>query len=202
MENRLSVRELHREELTLAADLTARGMRDNPLNIAAFGDDPVRRSARVRSMFRIAVPMTFRKGSVLAAFDGETLVAVAGNMPSATCQPGSFEKLPLALRMLVGVGPSAFARLARWLSLWAAHDLAEPHWHLGPVAVDAHLQGKGIGSVVMTEYCKRIEQANSVGYLETDKPQNVKFYEKFGFRLIGEATVLNVPNWFMRRAAR
>jgi predicted N-acetyltransferase YhbS len=82
---------------------------------------------------------------------------------------------------------------------WKKHDLSEPHWHLGPVAVDAHLQGIGIGSAMMAEYCARIDRARAAGYLETDKLVNVAFYEKFGFKTIGQTEVLNIPNWFMRR---
>jgi hypothetical protein len=39
-------------------------------------------------------------------------------------------------------------------------------------------------------------------YLETDKSENVPFYQKFGFTVVAEADVLGVPNWFMSRAAR
>jgi GNAT superfamily N-acetyltransferase len=87
------------------------------------------------------------------------------------------------------------------MSEWKKHDLSEAHWHLGPVAVDAHLQKTGIGSAMMAEYCARIDLARGVGYLETDKEVNVRFYEKFGFQTIAESTVLDIPNWFMRRPA-
>jgi hypothetical protein len=53
----------------------------------------------------------------------------------------------------------------------------------------------------MVEYCTRLDGANAVGYLETDKPENVKFYRRFGFQTIAEAPVLNIPSWFMRRAS-
>jgi Acetyltransferase (GNAT) domain len=67
------------------------------------------------------------------------------------------------------------------------------------VAVDSHLQGKGLGSALMAEYCARLDGANAVGYLETDRAENVKFYRRFGFQTIAEAPVLNIPNWFMQR---
>ncbi len=69
----LSIRDLRQEDLVVAVDLTARGMRDNPLDIAAFGSDPVRRAERMRRLFRIALPMTHRKGCVFGAFYGATL---------------------------------------------------------------------------------------------------------------------------------
>ena len=200
MSNGLSIRELRLDDLFVAADLTARSMRDNPLNVAAFGSDLARRKERMRRMFRIVLPTTHRKGLVLGAFDGAVLVGLAGTMPSTSCQPGSGEKLLLLPQMIGAVGFSGLARLVRWTERWATHDLAEPHWHLGPVAVDPHLQRKGIGTALMIEYCTRLDRANAVGYLETDKAENVKFYGRFGFQTIVQAPVLNIPNWFMRRA--
>jgi hypothetical protein len=39
----------------------------------------------------------------------------------------------------------------------------------------------------------------AVSYLETDKEINVRFYERFGFEIVGKANVLGVPNWFMNK---
>ena len=77
--------------------------------------------------------------------------------------------------------------------------VGDDHVHLGPVAVDSHLQGQGIGSQMMREHCRRLDALRELGYLETDKPENVRFYERFGFEVIEEAPVIGVSNWFMRR---
>jgi ribosomal protein S18 acetylase RimI-like enzyme len=195
----LLVRELSPREIEAAADLTARGMRDNPLNLAAFGADPVQREARLRRMFRLVLPRTCSEGWMLGAFERSTLVAIAAGLPSTKCQPRAVEKLRMARPMLFAVGAGGFLNLLRWTGAWAAHDLSEAHWHLGPVAVDSHLQGMGIGSALVAETCARFDRANAVGYLETDKLENVSFYRRLGFETVGEARVLNTRNWFMRR---
>lgn len=87
----------------------------------------------------------------------------------------------------------------KWLGTWSKHDPKERHWHLGPVAVDAHLQGMGIGSNLMRVFCAKMDAAGETAYLETDKDINVRFYEKFGFEVVGEEDVIGVPNWFMIR---
>jgi hypothetical protein len=51
----------------------------------------------------------------------------------------------------------------------------------------------------MREYCRRLDLAPEVSYLETDKPENVRFYERHGYVVIDEADVIGVPNWFMIR---
>ena len=54
----------------------------------------------------------------------------------------------------------------------------------------------------MAEHSRRLDAAGQVGYLETDKAENVSFYERFGYETLGEQEVIGVPNWFMRREPR
>jgi ribosomal protein S18 acetylase RimI-like enzyme len=89
-----------------------------------------------------------------------------------------------------------------WGGEWARRDPAEPHWHLGPVAVDPDSQGQGIGGAMLADFCARMDGHGALVYLETDKSENVRFYEKFGFAVAAQGEVLGVPNWFMSRPAR
>jgi len=196
------VRGLEEGDLPPAVGVVARGMRDNPLHIAALGTDAGLREQRLTSLFTIALPLIFSKGAVLGAFDGDTLAGIAGMIAPGHCQPSLTEKLTVMPRLMPAVGGGALARVSRWMSAWTQHDLPEPHWHLGPVAVDAHLQGNGIGTLLMTEYCARLDRVHATGYLETDKPSNVTFYQRFGFETIDSAPVLETANWFMKRSAR
>jgi GNAT superfamily N-acetyltransferase len=129
----------------------------------------------------------------------DRIVAATGIAPAGTCQPTPRQALGLA-PTIIRLGPRRASRTGRWIRAWAERDLDEPHVHLGPLAVDAHLQGQGIGSVLLAEYCRRLDAAGEVGYLETDKAENVRFYAKQGFETIEEVDVLGVPSWFMRRA--
>jgi ribosomal protein S18 acetylase RimI-like enzyme len=60
----------------------------------------------------------------------------------------------------------------------------------------------GIGTKLMRVFSARMDAAGEDAYLETDKPENVRFYERFGFEIVGEQEVLGVPNWFMTRRAK
>ncbi len=119
--------------------------------------------------------------------------------PATTCQPSHGQRLRM-LPTVAGLGPLTAARVVAWTSAWTNRDPDEPHIHLGPLAVDRHLQGRGIGSLIMAEVIKRLDEAGAVGYLETDRAVNVSFYERFGFEVAEQAQVLRVTNWFMRRA--
>jgi ribosomal protein S18 acetylase RimI-like enzyme len=193
----IEVRDLRPDEVADAIGVLARGMRDNPLHVAAYGEDPDRRlrcHARVvGGFFRV-----FRAQQPIAALEDGVLVGVTGVAPAGTCQPTAGQRLRLMPNMLA-LGPRTTARIGKWFSTWAKHDPDERHVHLGPLAVDAQLQGRGIGSRIMEEHCRRLDAGVDVGYLETDKPENVRFYERFGFELVGEEDVIGAPNWFMIR---
>jgi hypothetical protein len=55
----------------------------------------------------------------------------------------------------------------------------------------------------MRHLCDRLDERGEVGWLETDKPENVAFYVSLGFEVTDETEVLGRFRWwFMRRAAR
>jgi ribosomal protein S18 acetylase RimI-like enzyme len=193
----LEVRDLRGGELDEAVGVVARGMRDNPLHLAAYGADPDRR-LRCHARLTRALFAVFTDQQPICALHDGRIVGVTGAAPPGTCQPRAAQRMKL-MPSLIGLGPRTAARVGGWMNTWAKHDPGEPHVHLGPLAVDAHLQGQGIGSEIMREHCRRLDDAHLAGYLETDKPENVRFYERFGYEVVGEAPVIGVPNWFMRR---
>jgi hypothetical protein len=46
-----------------------------------------------------------------------------------------------------------------------------------------------------------VDSTGANAYLETDKRENVRLYQRFGFTVEESAEVLGVLNWFMFRAA-
>ena len=72
---------------------------------------------------------------------------------------------------------------------WAQDDLAEEHWHLGPVGVEPGFQGRGIGGALMRAVCAWLDEGTRRAWLETDKERNVRFYSGLGFEVADKATV-------------
>ncbi len=185
-------------EIEEVLDVLARGMRDNPLHVAAFGEDPERRRRSFRRLMAAAFSIRDFSHTLVARREDGVIVGVCGMMPPGNCLPDFRQRLRL-LPTLLSIGPRAVGRTMRWLAVWEKHDPEERHWHLGPLAVDAHLQGMGVGSRMMQVFCAQMDAAREDAYLETDKPQNVRFYERFGFKVVGEQEVLGVTNCFMLR---
>jgi len=112
--------------------------------------------------------------------------------------------LPPASRLVAAPPPAATDLQRFWYSgsVMAAHDLPEPHCHVGPVGVEPGFQGRRMGGAAMGLLCDRFDQRAEVAWLETDKPENVRFYVALGFDVVEEAPMLSATFCFMRRAPR
>jgi ribosomal protein S18 acetylase RimI-like enzyme len=90
-------------------------------------------------------------------------------------------------------------RKSVWLTEWACHEPLNQHWHLGPIGVLPSYQGIGIGTMLMQRFCKEVDACKAEAYLETDVDKNVRFYEKFGFKVVSESEIFKVKNRYMLR---
>ena len=92
-------------------------------------------------------------------------------------------------------------RTSVWHAEWARHEPSGQHWHLGPIGVLPSHQGLGIGSMLLERFCKEVDACQAKAYLETDWDKNVRFYEKFGFRLVAESEIFDTKSRYMLRDA-
>jgi len=184
----------------MAAALTARAMRDNPTTVAMFGTDPLDRLAGMQAIWtayfhRAAPPQ-------LAALYQGCLVGVGAAVPPGGCigtalagSAGEVLELPEP-----PVGHPDRPGYVR--AHYAAHDLLEPHWHVGPVAVEPRFQGVRIGETLMRALLQVMGAEGSPTWGETDTEANVRFYTALGWSLVKEVEVIGIPLWFLRRAGR
>jgi GNAT superfamily N-acetyltransferase len=77
----------------------------------------------------------------------------------------------------------------------------EPHWYLMGLGTDPPKQGTGVGTALVNRILARCDGERLPAYLETQKAQNVPYYEKFGFRVTDEIDLpLGGPHlWLMWR---
>lgn len=184
------------EQIVQAAGVTARAMRDSP-NSVAVSDDPFVRLEMLYSTFSTMLG----DARVAGVRRGECVLGVAGAVGPGHCIDAM---LPESVRTLDVPSPEA-TDAARFLysgSVMAVHDLAEPHWHVGPVGVEPGFQGMGLGRAAMRLLCEEFDEHHRLAWLETDKPENVRFYIGLGFEVVEEAPMLTSNFWFMRREAQ
>lgn len=194
MTSQVTITPLAAEQTEAAIGVLARAFVTNPVHVAAFGPSRVDWN---EVFFRIG--FTAMKGDKFVATDGSQVLGVAHWVRAPACQFAGSEKLQMVAKMVRGLGLRSTFRVLSWVSNWSKHDPSEPHSHLGPIAVDPRAQGRHIGSKLMERFCLELDRTGMAGYLETDRPENVGFYERFGFVVTETATALGVETYFMRR---
>lgn len=196
----ISICRLSVAEIPAASALLGRGMRDNPTHVRAFGNSPERRRRALAALFTPFMRRQAVNGIVLGAFIEDELVGVAGLSLPGQCQPALADKIRTLPALLMASSPLSLWRVYRWTRLWARRDAnTPPHYHLGPLAIEPHWQGRGIGSALLERLCDQLDQHRALGYLETDRQDNVRLYERFGFTSVATEPVLGTTHWFMQR---
>jgi ribosomal protein S18 acetylase RimI-like enzyme len=191
------IRYLEPDEHQAAAAVAARALLDAPTMVAVHGDDPMDRLALPHAEFSML--FKFLSTPQVGAFCGACLIAVAAVSPPGGCIGSFFSTKAAGVldRPTPELGDPS--RVQVFWAHWATHDVADEHWHIGPVGVEPGFQGRGIGAAVMRDICATLDGEKRIGWLETDKERNVRFYTGLGFEVVEEVTILEVPTWFMRR---
>jgi ribosomal protein S18 acetylase RimI-like enzyme len=185
-----------KDQIAQAAGITARALRDNPSSVAV-SDDPLVRLEMLHSVFT----QMLSDGRVAGVHRAGCVLGVAAAVRPGICIEAM---LPPDVRLL-DEPPASASDAERFLysgSVLAAHDLPDTHWHVGPVGVEPGFQGMGLGSAAMKLLCQEFDEKGRVAWLETDKPENVRFYMSVGFEVVEEAPMLTARDWFMRRDPR
>ena len=177
----------------------------------AFDDDPVwqwvlpdpsSRIARLTAVFVLVTRKVHLPRGASEVAGRESAVEAA-----ALWDPPDNWKIPLGtqFRQAVPLVKAFGTRLPVALRALAAIDEEhprEPHWYLAFLATDPVAQGAGLGSALLRSRLDRCDAAGQPAYLESSNPDNVPYYEKFGFRVTKELPLPGgaPPVWLMWRA--
>jgi ribosomal protein S18 acetylase RimI-like enzyme len=69
------------------------------------------------------------------------------------------------------------------------HDVDPKHWYLFILGVDPPRQRQGIGSALLQPVLQRADASGLPCYLETDKEDDVIFYQRHAFAVVREVTI-------------
>jgi GNAT superfamily N-acetyltransferase len=169
----------------------------SPLHLSAFGYGRIDQNRR---FFRLGLRNMFFGQAFVALVDGR-LCGYIHFRAWPYCLPAP-EEIPNAAATLLKPLGEAVPKFVQWFARWCHLDPQEPHMHLGPIGVVPGRQRHGIGTALMNRYIEQLEEERSAGYLETDRLENVGFYEKFGFVVQHEEVVIGTPTWYMSRRLR
>jgi GNAT superfamily N-acetyltransferase len=112
------------------------------------------------------------------------------------------ERLAMAARWYAALGRRA-GEVGRQLARIERAHPSVPHWYLAVLGTDPRHQRRGIGSALLAPILARCDAERVPAYLESSRPANVPFYERHGFRVVGELEIENGPMiWRMLREVR
>ncbi|UCE86992.1 MAG: GNAT family N-acetyltransferase, partial [Deltaproteobacteria bacterium] len=185
-----------------AVDVLARAFRDNPLNTAVLeSHSPSARQRCNAHGMRAFLPVARAHGYTLTARLGERLTGVLVAAP-----PSGYPLPPpraiTRLRTILGQGLRAARRWGHVFETLKEYHPSDPHWYLATLGVAPDHQGRGIGTALLGRWLARVDADRSASYLETDRSENLPFYERAGFAVVTDARVFGTPVWLMQRRAR
>lgn len=194
----LTVNEATREDRHHLKDVLARSFWDDPV-ISWLLPKEDSRYARSRLFFRTDLGYVSRNGKVLTTPD---------HAGAALWLPPRKWKMPT--KELVRTSPN-FVRAFRtgipgalqFNVLMEKIHPQEPHWYLAVLGTDPLRQGRGVGGALISTITDRADRDLVGCYLESSKPENVPYYERFGFKVTGEHRMEDSPPiWGMWRDPR
>jgi GNAT superfamily N-acetyltransferase len=161
----------------------------------AFFEDPIfgwlmpddtKRAARLRRYFAIELRhLALARGRVWTTSD---LAGAALSLP-----PGAWRS-PLRVTLLEG-GAFGFhlPRAARLSTAIELRHVRERHYYVRDVGVLPQMQGRGLGSALLSPTLERCDREGLPAYLEASSERNAALYARLGFRLIDELRVGSSP---------
>ncbi len=73
------------------------------------------------------------------------------------------------------------------------HHPKEPHWFLPLIGIDPSMQGQGLGTTLMLHGLTACDREHMPAYLDSTHPNNIPFYERFGFELLATIEIGGHP---------
>ena len=165
------------------------------------------RTAKLRWYWGASIRASVLSGGVVHVARSEARSAVRGVAIWDPPQQGRHSAVTLVRSGLwatpVRLGISAYSRKRALGSLLSALDAPDPCWYLNAVGVEPSEQGKGLGTALLRFMLKRVDEDALPSFLDTSVPDNLGYYEQFGFRVTSEADLPNgIPLWGMTRPPR
>jgi ribosomal protein S18 acetylase RimI-like enzyme len=187
-------------DLPALAALSARAFSGQAMTDWLVGPGEAGR-ARVERMTRLELERALPHGQV---FTTTALEGLAIWHPPGARESGWRRWLTeLRLARIIGLAGKTWGQLKALQRIEASHPAA-PHYYLRLLAVEPACQGRGAGTALMAPGIDACDAQGIPAYLETDTPDNVRYYERRGFRVLSQ---IDIPGasaalrmWTMQRA--
>ncbi|NIM96219.1 MAG: GNAT family N-acetyltransferase [Anaerolineales bacterium] len=192
---------LSRDHLEGAIQLLSSAFSDDPLMHFLFNNRSPTFHQDLRELFRFTCEVRLELDwPILGCIADDGLVGVACvTEPEEVEWP---ESLGRTYRELVNsIGPEATERLERYSDLTDSYRPEMPHYYLAVLGVHPNAHGRGYGGLLLQEVGALSEgHPTSIGVgVDTENPENLSFYERFGYSLVAKTQLQDMDLWSMFR---
>ncbi len=178
----------------------ARAFATDPLMQVFFPGPAVGRNASVARFMGLLMRARLAIGApcLVAAGSGRIGGIVMGYAPDHAAWP---EDVQAEWGGFVASTPNLGDRFEDYDRATAPYEQSRPHHYLGVLAVDPDLQGAGLGARLIGAFCALADSdpASAGVALDTSNPDNLAWYARFGFRVLGSGPVGPATVWSLFR---
>jgi ribosomal protein S18 acetylase RimI-like enzyme len=198
----IDVRPPQKADVKALAGVLGRAFYRDPIMVWMLPDDARRAKALPRMFATMTRHHFLAGGGCEVAQNGSIGAAALWDPPGQWKQSGRDELLMMpGFIWAFGRRVSAGRAVAELMK--EAHP-EEPHWYLAVIGSDPTVRGAGFGQALMRSRLDRCDAEHAPAYLESSNPDNVPYYQRFGFEVTGE---IKLPDggpsmWPMWRAQR
>ena len=198
----IDVRPARRSDVPALARALGRAFYDDPV-MTWMQPDAGRRSAALAGFFGAMTRYHFLSGGGAEVATAESGIGAAALWdPPGRWHHSSREQVAMLPAVIRAFRGHLGAGRALTEAMQAVHP-EEPHWYLAIIGSDPTVRGSGCGHALMRSRLDRCDAEHAPAYLESSNPDNIPYYNRFGFDVTGEIVMPDGPTlWPMWRGPR
>jgi len=196
---------LQKKDVAKAGSVLKDAFRRDPLWQSILAGEPDCQR-KLQAFFEVPVLYCLRYGQVYAL--SPAIEGVAAWMPGELADMGLWRLIRSGAirqgwRLGLRVGRKLDRIFAGTVRDRREHMKGRPYLYLLVLGVATEQQGRGLGGLLLRSLISLSERSRRALYLETETEQNVRLYEKFGFRTLKEVRLpdIELPFWEMARSS-
>ena len=199
----LLVSPIRDEQIPSAARVMANAFSDAPRFRFLVPADP-QRPAKLRWYWGASMRACVHSGGLVFVAHEEGSSTVLGVAIWDAPGQGSHNRLTLLRSGLwlapMRLGIAGYLRRRALGHALASLESPHPSWYLNAIGVEPSVQRGGVGSALINHMLRRVDDDALPAFLDTSAPDNLGYYERFGFLVTTESTLPNgIPLWGMTR---
>jgi ribosomal protein S18 acetylase RimI-like enzyme len=173
--------------------------------VLAFEADPVARwMYRTPDQYLLHIPRLFRALGA-GSFETGAAYCAADGGGAAIWFPPNVHGDDAAVEAIIADSTSGVMQgdIAAVFEMTAHYRPSEPHWYLSLIGVETLHRNKGYGADLLEHVLHQCDGEHREAYLWSSNKKNISFYQRHGFKIVGEIQIGSSPPVFpMLRSSR